>query len=249
MDHKPYFRNRPHSPVAILMIHGILGTPRHFDWLIDSVPDEITVHNILLKGHGGSVRDFSDATMSDWKAQVEQALTTLESPGRKILIVGHSLGSLLAMDTAVRHPSICGLLLLNPPLQAQFRPRLFGMSLRSAFGTLQPDTPLHEAYLSACGTHTEPQLWKYLGWLLNFVSLLKLCRKSRKLPCRISVPCHVYLGKDDDLVHINSQKWFRQNPQITLTILPAGIHFGYSNDERIRIQNSLNKLLSGEQAS
>lgn len=30
MDHNPYIRDIPGSPVAVLMIHGIAGTPAHF---------------------------------------------------------------------------------------------------------------------------------------------------------------------------------------------------------------------------
>ncbi len=244
MEHTPYYRDRPDSPVAILMVHGILGTPRHFDWLLDSIPDSITVHNILLKGHGGSVADFSNARMADWKLQVHEALSQLEQTGKPVILVGHSLGSLLAMEAAGRHTGICGLLLLNPPLHAQFRPRLFGMSLRSALGTLRPDTHLHKAYLSACGTRTEPYLWKYFGWIPNFLSLLRLCRASRSLPGSLEIPCHVFLGEDDDLVHIRSAKWFQENPKIRLHILSEGIHFGYTAEEQSQIQTSLKELLS-----
>ena len=43
----------------MLFVHGIVGTPRHFDFLIDVVPSTVSIYNILLDGHGYGVRDFS----------------------------------------------------------------------------------------------------------------------------------------------------------------------------------------------
>ena len=64
MTHHPYFRNRPDANTAVLLIHGILSTPRHFDWLIPHIPDYFDVSNILLAGHGGTAQDFSVASSS-----------------------------------------------------------------------------------------------------------------------------------------------------------------------------------------
>ena len=43
----------------MLFVHGIVGTPRHFDFLIDVVPSTVSIYNMLLDGHGYGVRDFS----------------------------------------------------------------------------------------------------------------------------------------------------------------------------------------------
>jgi len=59
MKHSPYFRNRSNTETAVLLIHGILSTPRHFDFLIPHIPDEYDICSILLAGHGGSVQDFT----------------------------------------------------------------------------------------------------------------------------------------------------------------------------------------------
>ena len=150
------------------------------------------------------------------------------------------------MEAAATNSNICALLLLNPPLKVRFRLRLVGMSFASAFGTLKPDNALHEAYLSASGIQTEPYVWKYLGWIPNFLALLKQCRRARQLPRQLSVPCHVFLGKEDDLVHLRTAKWLEDLSHVKLTLFPKGIHFGYSNEEQVLIRNALKAFLEAQ---
>ena len=68
--HRTYARIVPGAGTAVLMVHGIVGTPRHFDWLIPEFDETWSVYNILLDGHGGSVDDFAETSMKKWKEQV-----------------------------------------------------------------------------------------------------------------------------------------------------------------------------------
>ena len=70
MEHKEYKRIYPKANVAIMFVHGIVGTPKHFAEFVARVPDGISVYNLLLHGHGGSVRDFSHTSMQKWEKQV-----------------------------------------------------------------------------------------------------------------------------------------------------------------------------------
>lgn len=243
MDHSPYYRHRPESNIAVLLIHGILSTPRHYDWLIPSISDDIEVHNILLKGHGGAVADFSKATMQQWQAQISEAVKSLEKPGRKIILIGHSLGALLALHAAQSSKSICGLMLLNPPLKPWVRLSMVWRSLRFAFGRIRTDDPGDISCYQDLGVTLEPQLWKYLGWIPNFVSLLILAGKCRKIPEKLSIPCFAYLGHKDELVHISSKKWLHNCKNITLRSFPDGTHFGYSEQEKLLIETDFEDLL------
>lgn len=244
MQHSPFIHSRPNADVAIIMIHGILGTPRHFDWLIPAVPEECHISSILLPGHGGSVQDFSRSNMSQWKEAVEHAIASVEKPGRKIILVGHSLGSLLALNAAIRHESICGMLLLNVPFSPQVRFRLIGRSLRAIMGRSNLDDPKEAQYLRSCGTAIEPGFWKYLSWIPNYLSLLKLCKTSRPIPKALTIPCCAYLGGADDLVHPRSAKWLQGCHSINVRFFPHGSHFGYSQPEQEQITNDLKQLLS-----
>ena len=66
MAHQEYIRIVPGSKYAVLMLHGILGTPDHFRELLPLVPENWSVHALLLDGHGGAVEDFSHTSMEKW---------------------------------------------------------------------------------------------------------------------------------------------------------------------------------------
>ncbi len=244
MDHHPYFRNRPDGDSAVLLIHGILSTPRHFDWLIPHIPDQYAVSNILLAGHGGTVKDFSKATMAQWQAQVENALNTLEEKYSNVYVIGHSLGSLLALQAAKTHKGICGLLLLNVPLIPRLKLSMVGRSFRFAFGKVRADDPVDIQCYNDLGVGLHPYLWKYLCWIPNFLSLLKLARKCRPLPAELAIPCYAYFAGEDELVHPNSCRYFQCNPEISLALFQHGTHFGYDTEEQASILRGLNTLFT-----
>ena len=56
MPHQPCTRLLSGGETAVLFVHGILGTPDHFSPFLSLVPPEYSVINLLLEGHGGSVR-------------------------------------------------------------------------------------------------------------------------------------------------------------------------------------------------
>ena len=90
------------ADTAILFIHGILGKPDYFNPFLPLVPAGWTVKNILLKGHGGSVRDLAAASMAEWKQQVHEALSHLRADHAHVYIAAHSMGTLFA----IRRPSM-----------------------------------------------------------------------------------------------------------------------------------------------
>ena len=71
--HAAYVREIPASRSAVLFVHGILGTPRFFDFLLPDIPPDWTVHNVLLSGHGGDVRGIFHASMAAWRALAARA--------------------------------------------------------------------------------------------------------------------------------------------------------------------------------
>ena len=55
MDHREFIRYLPGSDRAVLLIHGIAGTPAHFWQFLPLIPEDWSVYNVLLDGHGGEV--------------------------------------------------------------------------------------------------------------------------------------------------------------------------------------------------
>ena len=94
MEHKEYIKICNDSTIAVLFIHGIVGTPNHFNEFIPLIPDTFSVYNLLLDGHGKGVKDFSKTSMKKWETQVSSVVEELSATHQKIYIVAHSLGTL-----------------------------------------------------------------------------------------------------------------------------------------------------------
>ena len=100
--HRSYIHQPEHARKAVLMIHGICSTPRHFDWLLPSFDDSWAVYNILLDGHGGSVQDFAHSSMEIWKKPPVGGFFRAIYALRTALRISVSLGALPYSKTPTR---------------------------------------------------------------------------------------------------------------------------------------------------
>lgn len=210
-DHSEYVRLIDGADTAVLMVHGIVSTPRHFDFLIPLIPAEWSVCNLLLDGHGGTVADFAHTSMKKWKQQVEDTLRRLCERHRSVLVVGYSMGTLLTMRLVERYPQVKAMLLLNVPLHAYIHPAMVGRCVRFCLGKVKENDPVEQATYRDISVTLTPYLWRYIPWIPRFIELLQLCRDSRAAAARLSVPSRVVFGKKDELVRLRSQRYFDGN--------------------------------------
>ena len=135
MEHKEYIRIIPEADTAVLFVHGIVGTPNHFITqipLVDLVPENWSVYNVLLDGHGKGVEDFSRTSMKKWKEQVWRIFEQLAEEHDRVIIAAHSMGTLFAMQLAILHPEkVPFLFLVAVPMRPWVRQSL-SMTLSSS---------------------------------------------------------------------------------------------------------------------
>ena len=234
MPHREYIREVPGSREAVLLVHGILGTPRHFDFLLPLIPESRSVYNILLDGHGGTVTDFSHTSMEKWQAQVTTRLDELLARYDSVIIVAHSMGTLFAIAEAVRRPEkIRCLFLLQSPLRPRVKPATAFRSVLLPFGiVLKGGELMHRD----CSVTLEPKIWKYIGWIPRFLELLTQCRRTRKLLEELSVPCRFYQSAQDELVSMRPCRDLRRHTRLETTVLPDSGHFGYTGEDLALLQ-------------
>lgn len=243
MEHEPYIRMVEGANTAALFIHGIVGTPAHFKDLLPLIPDNWSVYNILLDGHGKEVEDFARTSMEKWKAQVKDVLDTLLSSHDRVFIVAHSMGTLLAIEEAVRCPGkVCGLFLLAVPLVFRVRLRAALGSVQAALGMAKPGS-VAEQMVQDSSVRLSPQLHKYLKWLPRFTELTKEALRTHVLLPLISVPCRAFQSGKDELVGQTSTELLQKQPGITTTVLPNSGHFSYSLEDLAFLQSQLKDML------
>jgi len=244
MDHREWIRIVPGSRKAVLMIHGIAGTPAHFRDLIPVIGEDWSVYNILLDGHGKTVRDFGATSMKKWKAQVDARLEELFANYDRIVLVAHSMGTLFSIQAAVKHPDkIDRLFLLAVPTRPWVRASTVATSLRISRGNLRPDDTAAWAMYHATSIQLQPGLLQYAGWVPRLLELLAECRKTRQAIPRLTVPCQTFQSHIDELVSFRSCKDLENHPCIENTVLYGSGHFAYSEDDIALLRERLAKTL------
>lgn len=244
MAHGELERTVTGSPVAVLMVHGIAGTPDHFRDLIPVIPENWTLHNLLLDGHGKGVKDFSRTSMQKWRSQVEARVERLLAAHDKLIIIAHSMGTLFAIRAAIRHPKrIPFLFLLNVPTRPWVPLSTVHTCLRVSRGNLQEDDKAAWAMLNDTCIRLEPALWKYIGWVPRLLELLGEIRRVRKLLPALQVPAYAFQSELDELVHNSARDDLAAYPLIKTTVLRDSGHFQYSETDTALLQKTLQALI------
>lgn len=245
MNHEP-FQRQGTGQNAVLLIHGIAGSPAHFRDLVPVIPEEFSVYNILLDGHNGTVADFGNSSMAKWKAQVTATLEDLFSRHQKVIIVAHSMGTLFAIQAAIDHPDrIPCLFLLSVPTQPWVRFSTVLTCFRVAFGRL--DTPKAQAMRGDTGIELSSKLWQYFCWIPRMLELLSECRRVRKILSTLRVPTQTFQSRVDELVSFRSCCDLDNHPYIQNTVLYDSGHFVYGPTDTRLLQARLTQLLSHPQ--
>lgn len=216
--------------VAVLFIHGILGSPIHFAPFYPEVPSSWTKIRLVLDGHGKKAKDFSKTSMAKWKKQVKDTVQELRKDHSKILLVCHSMGTLFGIQEAVKG-NISGLFLLNPPLKVKITGRLFKTVFSIYFGKVKEDDRITKAAENGCSIEKDPNPFHYIGWIPRYLELFREIRRTRKEIRKLKTETLAYLSADDEMVSMKSMRYLKDNPNVHTTILKESCHFYYSDND------------------
>jgi len=107
--HRVCFRQAGEGPPLVL-IHGITGTWRHWERVIDPLAERFTVIAPDLLGHGESAKPRGDYSLGAFASGIRDLLLALGHDSATV--VGHSLGGGIAMQFAYQYPERCERLVL-----------------------------------------------------------------------------------------------------------------------------------------
>ena len=246
MEHRETVKVVPGADKAVLFIHGILGTPNHFEEFIPLVPSSVSIRNLLLDGHGKGAKAFSQSSMKKWELQVADAVEQLSATHSKIYIVAHSLGTLLAIEQAIARKQIANLFLLAVPLRLSIKPAMFLNSMKVYFDRIRPDDEKALAAKACCGIENDPNPLHYIGWIPRFLELFAKIRQTRRLISLLRTPCSVYQSRNDEMVSRKSLRLLAQNPRITANELKGSGHYYYHPADRDILLTEFRRLLAAE---
>ena len=239
-----FHRIVPAADTAVLFIHGIVGTPRHFDDLISLLPDTVSIHNQLLAGHGGSARDFARASMREWEAQVDAAIAALAETHQHIYLVAHSMGALLSIEAALHHKEVEKLFLLAVPLRIALTPAMVRNSWKIYRGSIAADDHAALAAQRCCGVAQTKNPLPYLGWIPRFLELFSKISAVRKLLPKLTTPSLAPQSMKDELVSPRTMDELRRNSHITLLLLPHSGHYYYPPADKEALHEAFTAFLT-----
>lgn len=128
---------------SVVLIHGLNDSPYYVRELAGVLHSAgLNVIGILLPGHGTDTREMQSVTAESWREEVDQGLEIASLAGRKVLVGGFSLGGALAIDAALRHRSVRGLVLYAPALRLRWFDSLWALSCLPGIGALTLDTKM-----------------------------------------------------------------------------------------------------------
>lgn len=126
---------------AVLLLHGFTGTP----WEVRPVADALHARGYacvapLLPGHGQTPEALSTTRWSDWVSATDEVLDRLLARHPRVVVLGMSLGGLLALQAAGRYQDrgVVGVVTLACALRLA-RWASWGLFLARQLGSRLPD--------------------------------------------------------------------------------------------------------------
>lgn len=117
-------RNEPRpepSRYGVLILHGFTSHVSCVSDLRFPVAEMDLPYRVpVLRGHGGQWQDLNGVKALDWYEDAENALLDLLTECRKVIVVGLSMGGLVALDLAARHrKTVAGVITIAAALRFQ----------------------------------------------------------------------------------------------------------------------------------
>lgn len=108
----PYEERGAASGVPVVFLHGIMDSARSFEPVLDTLPTTVRAIALTLRGHGDASRPVDGYAIQNLVADVLAFMDAQRIPAA--VLVGHSLGSIVARRLAAAHPTrVLGLVLVG----------------------------------------------------------------------------------------------------------------------------------------
>jgi carboxylesterase len=191
------------GPVGVLLIHGFTGSPPEMRLVGDYLNQRgLTVCGPLLPGHGTTAEDLNRCQWTDWTAQTERDLGQLQAVCETVFVGGLSMGALLTLYLAARHPELSGAIVYAPATMVANRL----IYLTPILKYLRREVPKSgEGDSDLTDAEAEGRLWSY-DTHPSFATheLLKLSRQVQRLLPQVTCPLLVIHSTLDRTIHPSS---------------------------------------------
>jgi len=212
-----------HQPTeqAFLLIHGFTACPyemRELGQLLFSRGHN--VFGVRLAGHGTTVTDLAKTTGAHWEASAQAGLAIAASLGRKVTVIGESMGGALAVLLALSRPELIHGLILCAPCFEIANP-LARLARWPLIRVAVPQTDMGVAL------EWQRQYWYEKIPTKAVAELVALAGRARKAAPAIHIPTLLIQAKDDRIVRWQgAQRFFERlaSSEKALKLFEPGHH-------------------------
>ncbi|HEY9764809.1 MAG TPA: alpha/beta fold hydrolase [Chroococcales cyanobacterium] len=181
-------------PIGVLLLHGFTSSLDTVNGLVPCLErDHIPYRMPLLRGHGSRPEALLGVTSRDWFVDARAALFDLLKECDKVVVVGLSMGGVVALQLAMEHPEqLAGVVPVAAALE--FRDPL--TRLTPLLGKIRKFWPSPKLPKKASYRSTN---YPYFP-LDSFISLQKYGREMRPRLKEINIPILVIGSRKDTVV-------------------------------------------------
>lgn len=230
------------SNTIVVFIHGIIESPNQFKTFNKIVKKRgYSYFNMLLPGHGKNPMYFAKNGYKKWKNYVNQKLDEFRKKYEEIIIVGHSMGCLLAINSYLyNNHKISKMFFLAIPFNISLK---FGVIFESLalFFKLDKIFNIKINQINQNNISTQiPKFYEFILWIPRYLDLFYLSYKIKKNIKKVQVPIIYIQSVKDELVSIKSAKILYKNCNnlSKIILLKNSGHSKYSKkDIQIILQN------------
>jgi carboxylesterase len=245
--HCPTFQKCNDANSVVIFIHGLFGSPNQFVDLAEAVYNLGCAYKcVLLPGHGKDMSEFSKFGGADWQRHLQNEIDTVKHDYKKIFLVGHSMGGLLALNAGMlKENNISGIFLIATPL------KVHTISPKAIFRKLQllrlpKDNEIKSAYMSSNSVKMSKRSL-YLPATKTFREFFKLMKQTKKRLSDVLVPVYMIHSKNDETTSYMSAALLYKglcSTQREAFSLEKSWHAFYVKDEQEIIKEKLSSFMT-----
>ena len=242
-NHLPWYIKKDGSDSIVIFIHGFMGSPSQFSSLAGIFAEKgFSAASVLLPGHGTAGLNFAKSTFRDWEEHLQSELDRF-SDYKKIFLVGHSIGGLLALNASAGISRIESVTAVASPLKFYYFAGLF-RKLKLLFSK---NAELKKAYLEAYSINMSFLTYFLLGRV--FMQPFLLAKKTKANLKNITVPVLIIHSEKDETVSFKSSEMFEKglvNASETILRLKDSNHGYAPQADREMIADSITEFICSQ---
>jgi len=246
--------------LGCLLVHGLTGTPAEMMPVAAALAGRNPLWVTRVAGHATTVTDLASTSWPQWYDSACAGADALTATAPRIVVIGLSMGALLAMRLAVERPaSVAGLVLLSPAVALQRRlARWFGGPLRLLGAADARWTPLRTTLARVAFSKTGSDIADLdvrashpgyrqvpLRALLNLLALQRLAYRDAP---RVAQPTLVIHAIQDHTCPVSAAEALYErlgSRQKRLALLGQSFHVVTVDRERQRVLDEVTGFVDG----